>query len=108
MNCNFVKNFDQRFMSETKQLIASLDQKVEQLLKTIKASQTELEQQKKEVERLKTEVSAKESEIKALKADNESLKANAGVESKEDTEAMKVRIGELVNEIDNCISLLKV
>lgn len=94
-------------MSDTKKLIASLDDKVEQLLKHIKSQQQILEDKKSEVETLAKRLADKESELKLLKDENEALK-NAPKEQKDDSAEMKVRISELVKEIDECISLLKV
>ncbi|MCB9224305.1 MAG: hypothetical protein R2780_08935 [Crocinitomicaceae bacterium] len=94
-------------MSDTKKLIASLDEKVELLLNKIKEEQAFLATKKQELEELKKDLTAKESQIVQLKAENESLK-NAPVQNNDDSEEMKARISELVREIDNCISLLKV
>lgn len=94
-------------MSETKKLIASLDQKVEQLLSNIKEQQATLDKKQGEVDELNKKASDNELKVQELKAKNDSLKSNPA-ESNEDSEEMKVKISELVKEIDNCISLLKV
>lgn len=94
-------------MSETKKLIAELDEKVEQLLSKVKKQQVVLEQKLQEVEELNAKLTQNESRIKALTSENEVLKS-APLENKEDSDEMKARISELVKEIDNCISLLKV
>lgn len=94
-------------MSETKKLIASLDQKVEQLLSNISKQQATLEKKQSEVDELNKKVSDNELMVQELKAKNDSLKSNPAT-SNGDSEDMKVKISELVKEIDNCISLLKV
>ncbi|MBD3638442.1 MAG: hypothetical protein HUJ25_13910 [Crocinitomicaceae bacterium] len=94
-------------MSETKKLITSLDEKVELLLKHIKEQQANLESKKRECEELSKTVATKESKIKELEAENARLKSTPS-ESNQDSDDMKVRISELVQEIDKCISLLKV
>lgn len=94
-------------MSDTKQLIHTLDQKVEQLLLNIKEQKSALAAKTDEVNALNDKLTASESEIKKLQSENEALK-NTPVESSNDSEDMKVRINELVKEIDDCISLLKV
>ena len=94
-------------MSDTKNLIASLDEKVELLLKKIKEEQAVLADKKKEVDELTKKLSDTENQITKLRAENEELK-NTPVQSNDDSEDMKARIGELVREIDKCISLIKV
>lgn len=94
-------------MSDTKNLIASLDEKVELLLKKIKEEQAVLADKKKEVDELTKKLSDTENQITKLRAENEELK-NTPVQSNDDSENMKARIGELVREIDKCISLIKV
>lgn len=94
-------------MSETKKLIAELDQKVEQLLKNVREQHDKLESKKNKVVELKEQLAEQESEINALKTENKTLK-EAPVTTENDSEEMKAKIGELVREIDKCISLLKV
>jgi uncharacterized coiled-coil DUF342 family protein len=94
-------------MSDTKKLIEELDNKVDLLLNKIGERQTNLDSNKQELDELSKKLSDNETEIKKLMAENETLKSVPG-DSSQDSENMKVKISELVKEIDNCISLLKV
>ena len=94
-------------MADTKELISTLNAKVQDLLNSIKNERAILAEKNNELESLRQKISEKDAKIESLESENEALKA-APVEDKKDAEEMKAKIGELVKEIDNCISLLKV
>lgn len=92
-------------MAESKELLEELDGKVTGLLSKFKRLSELSIEQNQEIIDLKLRLQAKETTLDQLKAENEVLKQAA---PKEDQEALKFKIGEMVKEIDRCISLLKV
>jgi len=92
-------------MAESKELLEELDGKVTDLLSKFKRLSELSIEQNQEIIDLKLRLQAKETTLDQLKAENEVLKQAA---PKEDQEALKFKIGEMVKEIDRCISLLKV
>jgi sugar-specific transcriptional regulator TrmB len=97
-------------MSETKTLLAELDQKVSGLLENIQRLHDENQAKEARIESLKSELEEKANENEGLKKENELLKKDQleSTEVVKDQEALKEKIGEMVKEIDRCISLLKV
>ena len=95
-------------MSDTKQLIESLDQKVDQLVAKLKR-ESELSSSKDgEITILKGKLSDQTTALDVLKTELESVKKASSESEKTNASAAKQRIDELVNEIDKCISLIKV
>lgn len=92
-------------MSETKELLAELDGKVSNMLSKLKEVQTLSEQKTQEIERLKQELQLKDQSFELVKQENDELKKALPAEEQEE---LKFKIGEMVKEIDRCISLLKV
>jgi len=92
-------------MSESKELLAELDGKVTGLLAQFKRLNELSIEQTQEISELKLRLQAKDTALDQLKAENEVLKQAAPAE---DQEELKFKIGEMVKEIDRCISLLKV
>lgn len=92
-------------MSESKELLAELDGKVTGLLDQFKRLNDLSIKQTQEINDLKLRLQVKDTALEQLKAENEVLKQAAPTE---DQEALKFKIGEMVKEIDRCISLLKV
>lgn len=97
-------------MSDTKVLISELDQKVGGLLTRVQQLHQDNLSKTAKIETLEVELQAKSSEVEDFKKENESLKAtqSANTEVVKDQEELKGKIGEMVKEIDRCISLLKV
>lgn len=98
-------------MSETKQLVADLDKKVDQLLSHLQDAKTSVVSKDQELNALKNQLTEKNQRIQQLEDEKKELEQNPpvqAVESESNAEEIKVRINELVKEIDNCISLLKV
>jgi len=98
-------------MSETKQLVADLDKKVDQLLSNLQDAKTSVVGKDQELTELKKQLTEKDQLIQQLEGQKKELESNPPVqtvESENNSEEIKVRINELVKEIDNCISLLKV
>lgn len=96
-------------MSETQQLISKLDNKVDSLINKITDLNLSNESQQGEIENLNKLLSEKDSSLERLKSEHTKEKESAVASSNEkDSTDIKIRINELVREIDNCISLLKV
>jgi len=92
-------------MSESNELLAELDGKVTELLSKFNRLSEKSNEQATEIEGLKVSLQEKDAALALVKSENEALKLSA---PKEDQEALKFKIGEMVKEIDRCISLLKV
>ncbi len=92
-------------MSETKELLEKLDLKVSHLLSKLKETNEELNTKNQEIEHLKSQLIAKNDVVTRLEKENVELKST---EPSENQEELKFKIGEMVKEIDRCISLLKV
>ena len=95
-------------MSDTKQLINSLDQKVDQLVSKLKQESQSSGKKDDEISSLKNKLSEQSSELDKLKSEIESMGKVEAVSNQADSSVAKQRIDELVNEIDKCISLIKV
>ena len=95
-------------MSDTKQLINSLDQKVDQLLAKLKQEGEATLKKDEEIRGLKSKISEQSEALEQLKIELESKNKIEVSSDAEDTGAAKQKIDELVNEIDKCISLIKV
>lgn len=92
-------------MSETKELLAQLDNRVSKLLSDLKVQMALSNEKSAEIESLKNELEKKEATIVRLEKEQEALKE---VKLAENQQEIKSKIGEMVREIDRCISLLKV
>ncbi|MFT5821821.1 MAG: putative phage infection (PIP) family protein YhgE [Crocinitomix sp.] len=92
-------------MSETKKLLEELDGKVTGLLSNLRESKASSLKLNQEIEALKSELTKKNDALELLSKENETLKNELPKENQED---LKIKIGEMVKEIDRCISLLKV
>ncbi|NOQ71266.1 MAG: hypothetical protein GQ574_04660 [Crocinitomix sp.] len=92
-------------MSETKKLLEELDGKVTGLLSNLRESKANSLKLNQEIEALKNELTKKNEALELLTKQNETLKNEQPGENQAD---LKNKIGEMVKEIDRCISLLKV
>jgi hypothetical protein len=92
-------------MSETKKLLEELDGKVTGLLSNLSESKANSLKLNQEIANLKSELTKKSEAFDLLTKENEALRNERPKENQED---LKVKIGEMVKEIDRCISLLKV
>ena len=95
-------------MSETKELIEQLNVRVDKLLTRIAESNHLAEKKDKEILSLTAQLIEKEQLIIELKSENETIKSEAQSSAGLENEQLKTRINEMVREIDECISLLKV
>lgn len=100
-------------MSTTKDLISQLDLKVDTLLSELDMAKEKRNALGQELATLNQQLTAKDEELVELKSEIDRVKKekeeilNAQPRNVE-TDRIKFRITELVKEIDNCISLLKV
>jgi len=95
-------------MSETKELIGQLNERVDKLLTRIAESNHLAEKKDREILSLTAQLIEKEQLIIELKSENETIKSEAQSSTGLENEQLKTRINEMVREIDECISLLKV
>jgi chromosome segregation ATPase len=92
-------------MSETKKLLEELDGKVSGLLAKVSETNANSLKLTQEIANLKRELANKENALELIKKENEALKIERPKVNQDD---LKNKIGEMVKEIDRCISLLKV
>jgi len=92
-------------MSETKKLLEELDGKVMGLLSNLSESKLDSLKRNQEIADLKNELAKKKEAFDLLAKENEAVKVERPKENQDD---LKIKIGEMVKEIDRCISLLKV
>jgi len=102
-----INNLTDEIMSNTKQLIASLDKKVESLLSKLNEEKSLLTNKEAEIAGLSKQLEEKDNLMKQLQEQN-AARENVPTSAPDNSEEMKVKISELVREIDKCISLLKV
>ena len=85
--------------------ITSLTERYKSLNASLNSSQEELASLKEENSRLQSKINEQNDSISGLKSELEEAKNN--VASGSDNEKLEERVNQLVNEIDECISLLK-
>jgi hypothetical protein len=95
-------------MAETKELIEQLNERVDKLLTRIAESNRLAEKKDRHIASLTAQLNEKEQVIAGLKAENDAVKAEVQAAGRVENEQLKTRINEMVREIDECISLLKV
>lgn len=95
-------------MSDTSNLISDLNAKVEELIGKYADAKSTVRKQKDEIEELNKKLAEKEAVVANLENELKNAAAKPVVENSGGSEQLKLRINELVREIDNCISLLKV
>lgn len=89
-------------------MIEQLNVRVDKLLTRIAESNHLAEKKDKEILSLTAQLIEKEQLIIELKSENETIKSEAQSSAGLENEQLKTRINEMVREIDECISLLKV
>jgi len=92
-------------MSESKKLLEELDGKVTWLLSSLKESKASSLKLNQEITALKSELAKKSEAFDLLTKEKEALENER---PKNNQDELKTKIGEMVKEIDRCISLLKV
>lgn len=102
MKLYFCASYFGRFMSDVGQLFAVLNEKVEVLISALSKERDTVTQKEDKIAALNQQVSEQRVRIEQLEIENRELVANAS-----HSEQLDVRIEHLVNEIDQCISLLK-
>lgn len=95
-------------MSDTKQLITQLNGRVDQLINRIAESNQLTEQKNAQIAMLNNQVLEKDAIIAKLQNEISAMKEEKAQASNQENEELKSRINEMVREIDECISLLKV
>ena len=94
-------------MSDTKNLIDQIDSKVDKLLNRLQSADETIQSKTAEIAGLNDKLKLAENQIDNMKAEMKEIRESVPKESSPDTEGLKVRISELVKEIDDCILLLK-
>lgn len=82
-----------------------LERNVEQLIRQKKTSDLELDSLKNQLEEMKKSNLEQQREIEALKEKNKILRI-AGGAKEGDTREIKLKINEMVREVDKCIAQL--
>lgn len=95
-------------MSETKQLIEQLNGRVDKLIIRISESNQQAEKKQAEIVSLTEQLRQKDEMIAALQTELTTVKNSQSASSNLENDELKGRINEMVREIDECISLLKV
>lgn len=95
-------------MSDTKQLIEQLNGRVDQLINRIAESNQLTEQKNAQIAMLTNQILEKDATITKLQNELSAMKEEKVQASNQENEELKSRINEMVREIDECISLLKV
>jgi len=95
-------------MSETKDLIAQLNLRVDKLISRIAESNQLAEKKQGEILSLTEQLNQKERMIAQLQAELAIAREAKNSPVTLENEQLKGRINEMVREIDECISLLKV
>lgn len=96
-------------MSEVTNTIEQLGAKVENLINRHKAAVQEANSLRDEVARLQAQLNEKEAELGELSERNKIVKlakSLAGEGGTENTTELKLKINELLREVDKCIGLL--
>ena len=95
-------------MSKVKPVVDEIEGKVDQLNNRLILSKEEILTLKKTIGELSNQLDLSQQKIESLKEENEKLKVAGALvgEEKESTKDVKLKINELVREIDKCIALL--
>ncbi len=92
-------------MADLKQVVSELESNTGRLLEQYRVSRNENAQLKSEVAALRQELNDTKTDIEQLSEGNK-VKKLAGVVKDVDNKDIKLRINELVREIDKCIAQL--
>ncbi|WP_070137813.1 hypothetical protein [Crocinitomix algicola] len=92
-------------MSETKELLEELDGRIVRMLSEVKVLKANLNEKERVIGTLEAKIAEQQQSINGLEQERDELLERT---SGENQEALKFKIGEMVKEIDRCISLLKV
>ncbi len=93
-------------MKDVASLVSGIEYKLGKLIEEQNRQQAENIRLNSEMEALKKVVSDQERTIKSLEEKNKLLKIAKTLETKEGNVEAKLKINELVREIDKCIGLL--
>lgn len=93
-------------MNDLDALVSAIDLKIRKLIVHNKDLHFENDKLLSEITELKTTISKQEEIIQQLEEKNSVLKLSKTLETKEGNIEAKVKINELVREIDKCIGLL--
>ncbi|MBC35559.1 MAG: hypothetical protein CL663_09100 [Bacteroidetes bacterium] len=93
-------------MSETDLLIQGVEYKIRKLLNRYEKLEQSHDKTQSENLSLKQEIEEKNNLIEELKQEIQKIKLAKSLESKEGPNEAKLKINELVREIDHCIGLL--
>lgn len=83
-----------------------LEQSVRELIQKKKAKELELVHLKVELKELKEKTALQEKEIEELMEKNKILRIAGGATREEDSREIKLKINEIVREVDKCIAQL--
>ncbi len=89
-----------------KDLIADIQLKLERLVEDRNALQSKVEAMKVENDELKAGIAERDRSIDALKEKNKTQAIAKSLEDSADRTSAKLKINELVREIDKCVALI--
>lgn len=89
-----------------KDLIADIQLKLDLLVQDRDALQSKVEAMKVENEKLKADIAERDRSIEALKEKNKTQTIAKSLEDSADRTSAKLKINELVREIDKCVALI--
>lgn len=92
--------------NKVKNLIADIQTKLNRLLKEREDLLASVESMKGENDRLKTTLAERDRSIEALKDKNKTQAIAKSLEDSADRTSAKLKINELVREIDKCVALI--
>lgn len=94
-------------MSESKEIIDSLKNKIKSIISLNEDSKEKVSNLELEVRQLKDKLREQESKVVELKSyNNQNQLAEAFIQSVEDPHEARMKINNIVREIDKCIALL--
>jgi len=93
-------------MSDLKSVVASLEGKIEKLLDLHHRTKKELFALQNQNTNLNQTISQQKQSIKELEDKSKVLKLSKSISTNENTTELKLKINELIREVDKCIALL--
>jgi septal ring factor EnvC (AmiA/AmiB activator) len=95
-----------RFMGEMSTLVTGIEWKVRKLTEMLRHHEAECRQLQDERSKLLATVTEQQTHIRQLEEKYKKLQMAEALTRNEDTAGVKLKINELVREVDRCIALL--
>lgn len=91
---------------EIKTIVEEIDYKIRKLKHDYEQAVNKIEIQEEQITTLEKKIQQQKEEIEQINQKIKLIKLSKAIENKRDLTQTKLKINELVREIDNCISLL--